>query len=68
MKKRTALFAALLVLLALLKLLCPGKAAALRSWAEGLAWPGAEETVAAWGRSLGEDGEPIPVLRPGGRP
>ncbi len=67
-ENRILAISALLLLLAMLKLLFPASAETMRAWAEQLVWPGAEETVAAWGRSLGEEGDWIPALGPGARP
>ncbi len=62
-ERRVLIWAALLLLL--WRLLFPGAAGALRDWAEAALWPQGVETVAAWGRTLGQDEERIPALLPG---
>lgn len=64
---RALRLAALLLLLLLLKLLLPGAPALLRTWAEEVLAPGAEETVTAWGRALAGQGERVAALQPEGR-
>lgn len=66
-KQRGLLWAALLLVL-LWRLLFPAAALALRDWAEAALWPRGGETVAAWGRALGEEEERIPALLPGAGP
>ncbi len=69
MKKSCVLaWAALLLLLGLLKLLFPGRTEELRQRAEEIFCPGSVETVEAWGRAFSGEEERIAVLAPGERP
>ena len=69
MKKQSLLaWAALLVLLGLLKLLFPERTEALRMRAEEIFCPGSVETVEAWGRAFSGEEERIAVLAPGEGP
>ena len=61
-------WAALLLLLGLLKLLFPGRTEELRQRAEEIFCPGSVETVEAWGRAFSGEEERIAVLAPGERP
>ena len=67
-KQRLMAWAALLVLLGLLKLLFPGRTEALRCRAEEIFCPGSVEAVEAWGRAFSGEEERIAVLAPGERP
>lgn len=67
-EERALWLAALILLAALLRLLLPGTAGALRAWAEDSLAPGAEETVAAWGRALAGQEERIQALHREGGP
>lgn len=68
--KKTCLlaWAALLVLLGLLKLLFPGRTEELRQRAEEIFCPGSVEAVEAWGRAFSREEERIAVLAPGEEP
>lgn len=69
MKKSCVLaWAALLLLLGLLKLLFPGRTEELRQRAEEIFCPGSVEAVEAWGRAFSGEEERIAVLAPGERP
>ena len=69
MKKQSLLaWAALLVLLGLLKLLFPGRAEELRLRAEEIFCPGSVEAVEAWGRTFSGEEERVAALAPGERP
>ena len=69
MKKQSLLaWAALLVLLGLLKLLFPERTEELRMRAEEIFCPGSVETVEAWGRAFSGEEERIAVLAPGEGP
>lgn len=63
-KTRLLAWAALLLLLGLLKLLFPGKAEELRWRAEEIFCPGSVETVEAWGRAFSGEEERVAVLAP----
>lgn len=67
-ERRWLLFAALLLLLSLGKLLFPEESAALRDLAEQAFWPGAAQRAEAWGRALGGEEERMLVFRPGEGP
>lgn len=67
-KQRLLAWAALLVLLGLLKLLFPGRTEALRCRAEEIFCPGSVEAVEAWGRAFSGEEERIAVLAPGEKP
>ncbi len=56
--------AALLLLLALLKLLFPAETRALRAWAGEAVFPGAAETVETWGRTLAGEERQVSALWP----
>ena len=69
MKKQSLLaWAALLVLLGLLKLLFPGRAEELRLRAEEIFCPGSVEAVEAWGRAFSGEEERVAALAPGEKP
>ena len=69
MKKASLLaWAALLVLLGLLKLLFPGRAEELRLRAEEIFCPGSVEAVEAWGRTFSGEEERVAALAPGEKP
>ena len=69
MKKQSLLaWAALLLLLGLLKLLFPGRTEELRQRAEEIFCPGSVEAVEAWGRAFCGEEERIAVLAPGEAP
>ena len=69
MKKSCVLaWAALLLLLGLLKLLFPGRTEELRQRAEEIFCPGSVEAVEAWGRAFSGEEERIAVLAPGEEP
>ena len=69
MKKQSLLaWAALLVLLGLLKLLFPGRTEELRQRVEEIFCPGSVEAVEAWGRAFAGEEERIAVLAPGEEP
>ena len=61
-------WAALLVLLGLLKLLFPEPVEELRTRAEEIFCPGTAEAVEAWGRAVSGDEERVAVLAPGEAP
>ncbi len=61
-------WAALLLLLGLLKLLFPGRTEALRCRAEEIFCPGSVEAVEAWGRAFAGEEERLAVLAPGEKP
>ena len=67
-KQGLLLWAALLVLLGLLKLLFPGRTEELRLRAEEIFCPGSVEAVEAWGRAFSGEEERIAVLAPGEEP
>ena len=68
-KKQSLLaWAALLVLLGLLKLLFPERTEELRMRAEEIFCPGSVETVEAWGRAFSGEEERIAVRAPGEGP
>ena len=67
MKKTSFLaWAALLLLLGLLKLLFPGRTEALRLRAEEIFCPGSVEAVEAWGRAFAGEEERVAALAPEG--
>lgn len=69
MKKASLLaWAALLVLLGLLKLLFPGRTEELRLRAEEIFCPGSVEAVEAWGRTFSGEEERVAALAPGEKP
>lgn len=67
-KQSLLLWAVLLVLLGLLKLLFPGRTEELRLRAEEIFCPGSVEAVEAWGRAFAGEEERIAVLAPGEEP
>ena len=66
MNRHNRLLWAGLLLALLFRLLLPTASRQLRDWAEAAFWPEGEAVVAAWGRSLSEEGERVAAHRPGG--
>lgn len=64
---RKRLLAGMLLLL-LWRLLFPAAARELRERAEAVFWPAGSETVAVWGRALGEESPRVAALRRGSGP